>query len=154
MRIGLTMSVGVLTWASLALPAAAQGPDGAALYATYCQACHQASGEGAPGIAPSLAGTLSKRVATPAGQALVTQILLSGLTGPITSQGQRFNGNMPPFAALSDADLAAIASHVLGTFNSSDVRLPPEAFTGARQHTVAAGALRKTREQVLAQTGE
>lgn len=33
---------------------AAGGPDGALLYATHCQSCHQANGEGLPGAFPSL----------------------------------------------------------------------------------------------------
>lgn len=138
----------------LGLPAVACAEAGAALYATHCVACHQAEGEGTPGIAPPLAGTLAKRAASDEGRAFLAQVLVSGMTGTIVAQGQRYNGNMPSFAALPDADLAGVMNHVLTAFNASSVALAPGDFAAARGRGVAPIEVRKLRERVLARTGE
>jgi len=127
---------------------------GAELYATHCVACHQAEGEGTPGIAPALAGTFGTRVADAAGRDFLAQTLISGMSGAIVVQGQRYNGNMPSFAALSDAELASIANYVLSAFNASSVELPAELFAATRRRAMAPNEVRKLRERVLAQTGE
>jgi len=141
----------------LALLAATGGvhaATGAELFATHCQVCHQATGEGAPGIAPPLAGTLARRAALPEGRAWLAQTLISGMTGPITSRGEPYNGNMPSFAALPDADLAAVLGHVLAHFNDSSVQPLAEDFAAARTRSVKAGEHRQQRSRLLAQTGE
>lgn len=134
--------------------AAAAPAAGATLYTTHCVTCHQAEGEGTPGIAPPLAGTLGKRAGNEDGRDFLAQVLVSGMIGPITSQGQRYNGNMPSFAALADADLAAVMNHVLASFNASSVELPASAFAAARGRGMAPSEVRKLRERVLATTGE
>lgn len=94
-----------------ALPALAQPVDGAAVFKAVCAACHGAAGEGTAGIAPALAGTLA---GGEDGRRYVMQVLLGGLSGKIVSQGQAFVGAMPAQAALSDAELAAVANHLAG----------------------------------------
>jgi mono/diheme cytochrome c family protein len=133
---------------------AAQAATGAELFAANCQACHQASGEGAPGIAPPLTGTLAKRAALPEGRAWLAQTLVSGMTGPITSRGEPYNGIMPPFAALPDADLAALLGHVLSKFNDSTASPSPDDFAAARTRSVKPSEHRAQRSRLLAQTGE
>lgn len=84
-------------------PGAALLPDGAALYATHCQACHQASGEGLKGAFPPLKGSpvVNDKDAT-----LMVNIVLQGYN-PRPEYGV-----MPAFAAkLTDAEIAAIVSH-------------------------------------------
>lgn len=128
---------------------------GAALYATHCQACHQAGGEGAPGIAPPLNGTLAKRAATPDGLGQLASTLAFGLTGPISSRGERYNGNMPPFAnVLSDADLAALLGYVLAQWNGVPTAPDAALMASARQKPPKPGELRQWRERLLAQLGE
>jgi mono/diheme cytochrome c family protein len=82
--------------------------DGAAVYAGTCAACHQASGEGAPGLFPPLAG--SQWVTGDAGR--LARLVLHGLSGPITVRGVEYTGQMPPWRQLSDAELAAVLTHV------------------------------------------
>jgi mono/diheme cytochrome c family protein len=94
--------------------------DGAQVFATRCASCHQATGAGLPGVFPPLAGSewVNGDGTTVAG------ILLLGITGPITVKGATFDGMMPAFgASLSDAEIAAVASHVRSSFgnNSSAV---------------------------------
>ena len=137
------------------LPSLGWAASGAELFAAHCQACHQAAGEGTPGIAPPLAGTLAKRAALPEGRAWLVQVLVSGLTGPITSRGEPYNGVMPPAAALSDAEVAAVLGHVLTQFNGVGGALPQAAdVTSARSRSVKAAELRQQRKRLLAQTGE
>jgi mono/diheme cytochrome c family protein len=110
------------TQPTAATPAAATPTvaDGAQVFATRCASCHQATGAGLPGVFPPLAGSewVNGDGTTVAG------ILLLGITGPITVKGATFDGMMPAFgASLSDAEIAAVASHVRSSFgnNSSAV---------------------------------
>ena len=144
----------VVLCALLAAIPAARAASGADLFAAKCQACHQANGEGAPGIAPPLTGTLARRAALPEGRAWLAQTLVSGLTGPITSRGEPYNGVMPPFAMLSDAELADVAGYVLAQFNAGAAPPLPADFAAARGRTVKPAEQRQQRTRLLAQTGE
>lgn len=82
--------------------------DGAAVYAGNCAACHQATGQGLAGIFPTLVG--ASWVLDD--DARLVQILLHGINGPLVVKGVEYNGVMPAFAQLSDAELAAVLTHV------------------------------------------
>ncbi|MFD2787436.1 cbb3-type cytochrome c oxidase subunit II [Hymenobacter rubripertinctus] len=89
--------------AALGTPGVALLPDGAALYTTHCQACHQANGEGLKGAFPPLKGSpvVNDKDAT-----LMVNIILQGYN-PRPEYGV-----MLPFAdKLTDAEIAAIVSH-------------------------------------------
>ena len=74
--------------------ARAQAVDGAEVFATVgCSACHGANGEG--GIGPALAGNADLANAA----LVINQILVGG-------------GVMPPFAQLTDDQIAAVANYV------------------------------------------
>lgn len=82
--------------------------DGKQLYAAQCVACHQANGKGLAGVFPPLDG--SEWVL--GGERVVINILLHGIQGEISVAGVVYRGAMPAFKQLSDAELAALASHV------------------------------------------
>jgi mono/diheme cytochrome c family protein len=82
--------------------------DGAALYRLHCQGCHQPNGQGIRGVFPPLAGHVPEILAARGGRVWVVQMMLYGLSGEITVRGVRYNGVMPGFRHLSDADLAAL----------------------------------------------
>lgn len=89
--------------------ATAQGRSGAAIYASLCLACHQATGKGLPGVFPPLAG--SEWVLGQ--ERTLIAILLHGINGPIEVAGQPYSGAMPSFGAqLSDAELASLLTHL------------------------------------------
>lgn len=109
--------VAALVAAAGSVPARAE--DGAALFAERCAACHQAGGEGAAGVAPPLRSSVWEKLG-PAAPRYVALVLLNGMTGKLEVDGQQFNGGMPIQAAQSDAELAALATHVLRDFNGLD----------------------------------
>jgi len=74
-----------------------------------CAGCHQGSGLGTPGVYPPLVG--SEYVIE--GTERLAQIILNGLSGPITVKGQAYAGEMPPQKAmLNDEKIAQIMSYV------------------------------------------
>ena len=103
--------------------------DGAQIYAANCVACHQASGQGLPGVFPPLAG--SEWVLAKA--EVPVNIVLHGINGKLTVLGQAFNGQMPSFKdKLSDAELAAVLSFVRSNFGNGAAALTPEQVAAAR----------------------
>lgn len=120
---------------------------GAAVFAQHCAACHQAAGEGAPGLAPRIAGTLAGRAERPAGRAYLAQVLVSGLAGPIVVEGERFSGVMPGFAKLSDEDLQAVLAHLLGALNGSGAHeVSGEEIAAARRKALSPNETRRLRD--------
>lgn len=117
-----------LALATLLLPLAAwaQQPDGAALFAQHCAACHQADGSGTVGLAPALKGDHWGKLGADRGY--LPMVLVHGLSGPIRVGGQTFVGSMPGFAQLDDASLAALATHLRKlqgggeTFAAADIK--------------------------------
>lgn len=109
--------------------AGAAKADGAAIYAARCAACHQASGQGLPGVFPPLAGSEWVN----GKPALVAQILLHGINGPISVKGQQYQGQMPAFGAkLSDVEIAAVLSHVRSQWGNQSPPLDAASVAAAR----------------------
>lgn len=145
--------VGAFALLTLVASGPLRAADGAKLYEGHCVACHQPDGNGAEGLAPPLAGVLSKRAQSTSGRENLAQVLVSGMIGTITSRGIKYNGNMPA-ATLSDEELAAVMGHVLATFNNVSQPLPAELFRAARGKALTPSAVRQQRERVLAEVGE
>lgn len=81
---------------------------GAALYSTWCAACHQENGAGLAGVFPPLKGSA---VVNRADATRHIDVVLGGLQGARVS-GVTYTNPMPAFAAtLSDADIAAIIDY-------------------------------------------
>ena len=96
-------------------PAAGSTPvDGGVVYAANCVACHQASGAGLAGAFPPLDGS-GWVLADPV---LGAQILLHGVQGAMTVKGVEYAGVMPSMAHLTDAELAAVLSHVRSSWSN------------------------------------
>jgi mono/diheme cytochrome c family protein len=104
--------------------------NGAQIFVANCQACHQAGGEGLPGVFPPLAG--SPWVA--GDPKLLTQIVLRGMTGPVDVLGKTYNGAMPTFAKqLSDEEIAAVATHIRSQWGNSATPISPAVVADARK---------------------
>ena len=109
--------------------------DGATVYAGTCAACHQANGEGTPGLFPPLAG--SEYVTGDPGRLI--RLVLRGLTGPVTVRGATYDGQMPPWQQLSDAELAAALSFVRSSWGNGAAAVTVEDV--ARERTATAGRM-------------
>lgn len=103
--------------------------DGAAVFGSRCAACHQAQGQGMPGVFPPLAGSewVNGRDSTTAA------IVLHGVTGSLSVKGQTYNGTMPAFGGtLSDAEIAAVLSHVRSQWGNRAAAVSPDVVARAR----------------------
>jgi cytochrome c oxidase cbb3-type subunit 2 len=100
----------------------ANGPDGAALYATNCQSCHQPNGEGLKGAFPPLKGS---KVVLDDNPELMVSIIMNGYSGRI-SEGF---GVMPAIGtnnSLSADDIAAIMNHEKSSWGNNAKRVTAE----------------------------
>jgi mono/diheme cytochrome c family protein len=139
-----------LVIAVVAMPAAAQtaAPDGAALFAQHCAACHQPDGSGAVGLAPALKGEHW----APLGEQrhYLPTVLVHGLSGPIKVNGVAFVGIMPAFGAqLDDASLAAIATQVRKLQGADTKAYAVEDIKAARDKPGSPPQTRQLRTQIL-----
>ena len=110
--------------------------DGKAVFAAQCVACHQATGKGLPGVFPPLDG--SEWVQGDA--RTLANILLHGITGEISVAGTSYNGAMPAFAQLGDAELAAVATFIRSNWSNKAEAVPATLFEQERK----AGSARTT----------
>jgi mono/diheme cytochrome c family protein len=100
--------------ALLLVSSGAAAADGQAVFDANCAVCHQGGGVGVPGQFPRLAGRAGSIAAKPEGKTFLIQVLLNGIGGRITVDGEQILGVMPAFDSLSDADLAAVLTHISG----------------------------------------
>jgi mono/diheme cytochrome c family protein len=113
------------------------------LYAVNCAVCHLADGSGIVGLAPPLKSDVWKRLDGRA-RPYLAGVMLSGLAG-VQLDGQHYAAAMPPWAHLSDADLAAIGSFVLQNLNREQSGLDAATVAAARAANRDNAALRKLR---------
>ncbi|MDB5874400.1 MAG: alcohol dehydrogenase cytochrome c subunit precursor-like protein [Ramlibacter sp.] len=105
---------------------------GAKLYEQHCVQCHGDDGLGVPGAYPALAG--NRAVTLPATANLV-QVVLAGGFPPATAGNPRPFG-MPPYATvLSDADMAAVISHIRAAWGNKAPAVSELAVTRQRGST-------------------
>ncbi len=131
---------GTVAAATAPAPAKASGPyaydaaHGASLYAANCSVCHQASGMGMPGAFPPLKGNPAVLDDDATKQ---IQVVLHGLHGEVID-GKSYPAAMPPFARLSDTEIADIINHERSSWGNqskhvtaTDVKKVRNAGTGA-----------------------
>lgn len=113
------------------LPQGDEAPDGKALYAKTCGACHQLTGQGIPGAFPPLDGSVYVT-----GDKLdrLASIILYGLIGPIKVNGMTYNSAMTPMRnVLNDAELAAVATYIRGAWSNKAAPVTADIFAAMRQ---------------------
>lgn len=97
----------VLVWSG-----AATAADGAKIFAGTCQACHQARGAGAPGLAPPLVSPIIANAAKKQ-RDYPAAVVVDGLAGPIAlADGSAITSAMPPQQSLTDDEVAAVVTYV------------------------------------------
>ncbi|HWL51847.1 MAG TPA: cytochrome c [Chthoniobacteraceae bacterium] len=100
---------------------------GLKIFNSNCASCHQASGEGAAGMAPPLAGSAWIN----GGSKRVTMIVLKGLHGPL--HGKTYNNTMAAWGAtLNDKRIAAALSYVRSAWGNSAGEVTPEQVAAVR----------------------
>lgn len=84
------------------------------VYSTTCQACHMAAGEGIPGAFPPLAKSdfLMKD------QKRAVGVVVHGLSGEVTVNGQTYNMVMPAQSHLTDKQVADVLNYVQNNFGN------------------------------------
>lgn len=127
---------------------AGSAADGAQIFASTCQACHQAGGVGAPGLAPPLVSPVIKNAAARQ-KDYPAMVVTKGLTGSLVlADGAAITGAMPPQPTLTDADVAAVVNylfhlnHASGSIKSADV-------ARVRAQTATNDDLRRVRQDLL-----
>jgi ubiquinol-cytochrome c reductase cytochrome b subunit len=95
--------------------AASSGP-GASVFSQNCSSCHGAQGQGVPGSFPPLAGN---PVVT-GDPSKVIGIVLGGLHGSISVNGQAYNGQMPPWkGTLTNKQIADVITFIRSSWGNS-----------------------------------
>jgi mono/diheme cytochrome c family protein len=119
-----------LTCAAATSSAWADTPD--QLFDNNCAICHQVGGKGVPGQFPRLAGRVSVIAASPEGRDFLATLVLNGMSGTVTVDGQKIVGVMPDFSAFSDDDLSTILTYVAGLNGGHDAPFAPGDLKAAR----------------------
>jgi glucose/arabinose dehydrogenase/mono/diheme cytochrome c family protein len=108
----------------------AQLQRGQQLYQQHCLICHQANGQGAPGVFPPLA----KADYLMADKRRSIRILCEGIQQAITVNGQRYNNAMPPMP-LNDQQAADVLTYVRNTWGNSGKAVTAEEVKEVRAKT-------------------
>lgn len=112
-----------------AAPAQVAGIDGATEYGNTCSVCHQPNGEGMKGVYPPLAG--SDIAILPSPDRMIA-VVLKGLNGPVTVKGEKYDGTMAPWEALSDEQIAAITTYERTSWGNTSSAVTPEMVATVR----------------------
>ena len=89
---------------------------GKQLYMQNCFACHLPTGEGMAGVFPPLAKSDFLR----ADRERAIRIVLKGLNGPVTVNGQTYNGAMPPQGEVLNVEqVADVLTYVTNSWGNS-----------------------------------
>ncbi len=104
---------------------------GAALFQGTCSVCHQSNGAGLPNVFPPLAKSdfLAKN------QKRAIEVVLNGLTGPVTVNGATYNSVMPPMSQLNDDEVANILTYVNNTWGNSGPAITAKQVAEVRAKT-------------------
>ena len=99
-------------------------------YMTICVACHQPSGLGLPPVFP----TLSKTEYVNGSPERFAAMILKGVAGPITVNGQLYNNLMPgQELLLTDEKIAGILTFVRSNFQNTSGPVTPDIVAAARK---------------------
>jgi len=149
------------TWLAASLAAAAgsevfaaggsAGAPGAAAFQANCAVCHGPAGAGIPSLAPPLLAYPARYAATPEGRRQLAMTVLYGMFGDITVGDAHFNAQMPAFAQLDDATLAAVLNFLVFDLDRAPGTLRPLAaaeLAAERAHPLDAAAVHEHRRRV------
>ncbi len=113
--------------------------NGSQVFDTSCAFCHQAAGVGVPGQFPRLAGRVGEIASKPDGRKFLPQILLNGMSGRVTVDGEQILGIMPGFDSMSDDDMAALLTYLTGLDHARVAYTPDDIKAARAQPRLAPG---------------
>ena len=128
-------------------------PDGAASFGGNCAVCHGAAGAGTPALAPPLTSNPARYATSVEGRRQLAMTVLYGLIGDITVADQHYNFQMPDFARLDDATLAATLNFVVFDLAHAAADVKPLAaadIAAERAHTLDGNGVREHRKSLAA----
>ncbi|MFT5679189.1 MAG: nitrite reductase (NO-forming) [Myxococcota bacterium] len=109
----------------------AQIAAGESLFAGTCSTCHQPDGAGLKGVFPPLAG--SDFLNADVDRAI--EVVVNGLTGPVTVNGEAYSSVMPPMSQLNDDEVANILTFVYGSWDNNGTTVTAEQVAAVRAGT-------------------
>jgi ubiquinol-cytochrome c reductase cytochrome b subunit len=99
-----------------AATASTTNASGAKVFSSNCASCHGAQGQGLPGTFPPLANN----PVVAGDPKKVIGIVLNGLHGAISINGQTYNGQMPAWkGTLSNKDIADVITYIRGSLGNN-----------------------------------
>lgn len=128
--------------------AAVKQVDGKQIYIGNCAACHQATGLGLAGVFPPLVSS-EWVVESPV---VLTNILLHGIQGRMTVKGVSYQGVMPAWNSLSDAEIAAVTSYIRSDWGNKAVPITEDDVKKQRELTKARTGPYKNEEEIKSGT--
>jgi nitrite reductase (NO-forming) len=102
---------------------------GKRVYMQNCAMCHQADGKGLAAVFPPLA----QADYLMADKTRSVGLVLRGLSGPITVNGQVYNGVMPPQSVLSNEQLADVLTFVRNTWGNEGEAVTADEVRSVRE---------------------
>jgi len=101
---------------------------GKAVFMGTCSTCHQLEAQGIPSVFPPLA----KSDFLMADPRRSIHIVLGGLQGEVTVNGQTYNNVMPPLANFTDHEIADVLTYVRNSFGNQGAPIAPEDVAAVR----------------------
>lgn len=128
---GAQVAAATAASAAGALTTAQQIAAGERLFQGTCSTCHQVDGKGIPGVFPPLAG--SDWLMADARRSV--GVVLNGLSGPVTVNGQPYSSVMPPMSQLNDDEVAHILTYVRNAWGNTGEAISPAMVAEVRKET-------------------
>lgn len=107
---------------------------GKVTFAANCAACHQADGKGVANVFPPLHSSDFLN----ADKERAISVVKSGLSGPITVNGVKYNSVMPALG-MSDEDIANVLTYVYSTWGNSKKTVTPAEVKAVKSGPAAGG---------------
>lgn len=104
--------------------------EGANVYAAQCQSCHQPGGAGLEGSFPPLKGNERTTNAD-----YVREVVVDGKSGPLEVAGVTYDGAMPSFSTLTDAEIDSVVAYV-----AADLVIPESVVAEFEPASAASGS--------------
>jgi mono/diheme cytochrome c family protein len=149
-------AMSILLTSACGAQAAAQYPDGAAVFAANCAVCHGSAGAGQPALAPPLLSNPARYLAVAEGRRQLAFTVLFGMFGDITVEQKHYNFKMPEFPQLDDQKIAAVLNFVAFDLAHAAPELKAisaEEIAAEREQGLDGAAVREHRAKVLEALG-